>query len=292
MKTERKHELQTNVLADWLGVHVERARPYLKNVLIGLGILVVAGIVFLIVQQQKAQETAAGWRDYFLASFAPTEADRAGKLERVADLHPTDVSGLWAGLNWAEIKLKDGCDRLFSDRELARKDLKEARAKFVEVEAQAPADSDLAKFAIFGLAQTLEAEGDTKAAIDKFSKLAAMAPESAFGKTAKARVEFLVNNSIGDFYDWFSKQTPRVQPPFGNRDLLPPDFGDMLDRPEKSKPDLGRPFGGFGSEIDSETPPASDEPKPEDGSKSEIEPTPNAESSKSSESSNDPPGAP
>ncbi len=30
MRTERRHELHTNVLADWLGIQIDRLRPYAR----------------------------------------------------------------------------------------------------------------------------------------------------------------------------------------------------------------------------------------------------------------------
>ena len=39
MKSERRHELQTNALADWIGEAIERIRPY-QTTLLGVALLV------------------------------------------------------------------------------------------------------------------------------------------------------------------------------------------------------------------------------------------------------------
>ena len=44
MKTERRHELQTNDLADWLGRKIDSARPHAKVI---SGIAIVAATAFV-----------------------------------------------------------------------------------------------------------------------------------------------------------------------------------------------------------------------------------------------------
>ena len=128
---------------------------------------------------------------------------------------------------------------------------------------------------MYGLAQSLEALGETKASVEKYRQIAAAAPTSAFGKAAKAKAEFLANNSMEQFYDWFAKQTPRAPSPFGNRDLLPPDFGDLSDRPDKpARPGLTAPPGFDNSLLEpdagNKNPP--EEPKPEEPKPEEPKP--------------------
>ena len=298
MKTERKHELETNVLADWLGLHIQQYLPHLKNVAIGIGIGAVALVVYLVVNNQRSISAAGSWRDFLLASNERSDTERGAKFERVADLHPNDPSGLWAGLNWADIKLREGCDRLFSDRELARKDLEDARKRFEEIESASHGQRDLHQFAMYGLAQALEALGETKASVEKYRQIASASPTSAFGKAAKAKADFLANNSIEQFYDWFAKQTPRAPSPFGNRDLLPPDFGDLSDRPDKpSRPGLTAPPGFDNSLLEPDAgtknppeEPKPEEPKPEEPQSEAPKPEePKAEPGKSDEPAKDAP---
>jgi hypothetical protein len=248
MKTERKHELQTNVLADWLGQHIEQIRPYGKNIAIGIGLILVAWIAYSFVQYQKSIAAGATWRDYFAATMERNPDQRNKKIDAVATMHADQVPGLWAVLNAAQGKLSAGCARLFTDREIARKELSDAKEGFQEV-AEKAGQPDLRVFALYGLAQTFEAMGELKQASEKFRQVHSTAPETAFGKAAKARADYLASSSVEQFYDWFGKQTPAVLPPFGNRDILPPEFGDLSDRPG-SRTGLDDPFGGFGKGLD------------------------------------------
>lgn len=65
MKTERRHELQTNVLADWLGRQIEAIRPY-TNIIIGVAVvlLVVIG-VYSIWSAWSRSAAAQAWTEYF-----------------------------------------------------------------------------------------------------------------------------------------------------------------------------------------------------------------------------------
>ena len=67
MKTQRRHELQTNQLADTIGMYLQKVRPYQKQILYGLvAILLLAGAVLYLSTQQQAR-AGASWEDYFSA---------------------------------------------------------------------------------------------------------------------------------------------------------------------------------------------------------------------------------
>ena len=65
MKTERRHELQTNELADWIGVHAERVKPYLKTI-IGISVLAIAALFAMAMMRgQRQGQLEAAWTEYF-----------------------------------------------------------------------------------------------------------------------------------------------------------------------------------------------------------------------------------
>ena len=74
MKTKRRHELQTNYVADKLGEYVEQVRPYSK-IIVGVAIaLAVGGIAYLIVANGQAKKAGASWNAYYEA-FDERDAD-------------------------------------------------------------------------------------------------------------------------------------------------------------------------------------------------------------------------
>ncbi len=70
MKTERRHELQTNTLADWLGRQIEALRPHFTTIITGIVVLVVALVGYGIWSSRSQQAAAEAWTNYFSVSFA------------------------------------------------------------------------------------------------------------------------------------------------------------------------------------------------------------------------------
>jgi hypothetical protein len=68
MKSERRHELQTNYLADWLTHKIETIRPYLNMILIAVALVALAAIVGAFVTGEQSTRAAVAWTDYFSAA--------------------------------------------------------------------------------------------------------------------------------------------------------------------------------------------------------------------------------
>ena len=68
MKTERRHELQTNILADWLGHKTEAIRPYFKLILGGIAAVLIVAIVATVASWRSM------WQDGALDSESITRA--------------------------------------------------------------------------------------------------------------------------------------------------------------------------------------------------------------------------
>mgnify|MGYP001116933776 CR=1 FL=1 len=69
MKTERRHELQTNVLADWLGRQIEALRPYAGTIATGVLVLVILLIGYSIWNTWSAGSAAQAWSEFFEVTF-------------------------------------------------------------------------------------------------------------------------------------------------------------------------------------------------------------------------------
>ena len=106
MKTERRHELETNTLAKELARWVEAAKPYSKVV----GGLLVAALVIaalaMFVRRQSASAEAVAWDAYYQA----TEGGRPSldELLDVADTHRGASVEPWARIAWADAQLLVG----------------------------------------------------------------------------------------------------------------------------------------------------------------------------------------
>src|SRR5262245_39969378 len=133
MKAEKRHELEQNELADWLGEQIEAAKPYgptIGIVLIG-GALAILLAVYLLGAGGTA--SARAWSSYFAAL---NDRDPELSLEAFHKEMPNTPASLWALQSVGDMNLARGSMALFSDREEAKKLLDKAEVAFKRVEAE------------------------------------------------------------------------------------------------------------------------------------------------------------
>jgi predicted negative regulator of RcsB-dependent stress response len=203
MKTERRHELQTNVLASSLAHWTEAAQPYGKALVAGLLAIVIALFAWLFIRSQNTARTSEGWNDYFQA--VNNHDDQL--LQDVAEQYGGTMVSEWSQLTLADWQLDGGTNRLLVDRTLARDQLREAIEKYKAVNLQA-SDDTIRERATYGLARAQEAYGELDDARASYNKLATDWPESPFAATAKARAAILESQPTKQFYDWIAKYEP------------------------------------------------------------------------------------
>lgn len=212
MKSEHRHDLQTNDLSKML-VHAE---PFLEKY--GVKTLVTAGIIFVLVivylswSSSQANRAAEGWTR--LAACNST-ADFKAVVE---DFPGTQVSE-WALIHAAESQLQSGIRNSFSDRSAGDRDLKEAKEQFQTLLDSSTTLPEIRERALFGMARTEEStsDGDLKNATDLYKKLIQEYPTSIFRKLAEQRVKPVEGEKVAaldqegtkNFYKWFHTQTPK-----------------------------------------------------------------------------------
>jgi hypothetical protein len=267
MKTKRRHELQTNVLADYLGKHIQQYRPHVRVITIGLiaVLIVVAGYLYYSSQQRSTE--SKGWSDYFRAAG---NSDPKGLLE-VAKLHSGTAAGLWARQTVADFKLAEGAGRMYSDRKESERALREAEDNYRLIEKEGAGSKMLVERARFGLAQVYETFNELAKAQSYYQKVVDSNPNSALAKVAKRRAEQLSDRSVESWYNWFERQKP--VPPRTSKDSKPePKVSDDLDK-VPDKPDLKLPSEDMSPPAEkTESSPAEPTAKPQD------QPPPAAES--------------
>lgn len=214
MKTQRRHELATNVLADWLGEKIEALKPYSAAVSVTTLLVVVVIFASVMLYQRREASTAQAWSDYFAAIENQSPDEATDKLEAVAIDHPRSAAGLWSRLSLADTHLANGVEDLFKDRASARKALDRAIDDYQAVVEQAPRDSLLAERATFGLAEAYESKNELEDARKQYRTLLEGWPNGAFSALAKDRLADLDRKATKDFYDWFAKQSPQTKPKF------------------------------------------------------------------------------
>lgn len=209
MKSERRHELQENELADWLETSIARVTPHLKTIGgLALAIAVCVG-AYAIWKNRAAGDQRAAWDSFYAAANGK---DANEEMLRLADARPTDAAGLWARLYVADASLADGVQNLFSNRTVAKPKLKEAVAAYGLVATNAAGKYDaLVPRALYGQAKAYEALGeksDLDAALKLYKQIQEEYPDSALATDSAARVAALEKPSSKEFYDWFAKAQP------------------------------------------------------------------------------------
>jgi len=233
MKSERRHELERNELAEWLLGAYKRFKPYEKLLLGTLAFALVVLLIYTVSARYSSARSAEGWTEFDEAfSLGAGGANYEGIIESYGD---TDL-GNWAAVIAADAYLGSGCNQLFVNKADAFRDLKRAVEHYMNVleKSQQPL---IRERATFGLARAREAMArdrkDLDRAAEEYEKVFTNWPEGAYAEAARRRYEDLNLKDTTQMYLRFAKYepkpafldepgTPGERPPF-DFDAIPDD---------------------------------------------------------------------
>jgi tetratricopeptide (TPR) repeat protein len=246
MKSKRRHELQTNELANWMGKKIEKVKPYINLIVLGVLVAILLVVAILFFFNRGKQQDAQAWRSYTIEANK-RERDPAA-LTKVAQSDPDSPAHLWALQAAADTQRDKGIDLLYEERSEGLKELDEAVQLYEEVLRRGKDEPFLQRRARYGLAKALESKGDIDAAIKQYTDLETAAGEYAVGKDAKRQIARLEHQK--EFYKSFAEFNPADRDSVGQTTLLPerPDItfpGDFLSLP--NRPDISFPDGSGAS---------------------------------------------
>lgn len=205
MDSQHRHQLQQNDL----GQIALQAKPWLEQhgtkLIVAVTVLVVAVIGASVWVNARSHTRSEAWTK--LAG-----AQTVDEFGKVADEFPASLAGAWSRLRMGEMNLESGIAALFTDRELAVKDLEAARKDFDQVLSSAvDLPDNLRERAMFGQARCVEAlsDGDTTAAVEAYQALLTRFPASIYKTQVEERIKELQSPEAKQFYGWFHKQTPK-----------------------------------------------------------------------------------
>jgi tetratricopeptide (TPR) repeat protein len=223
MKTERRHELQTNSLADHLGKWIVVVKPYASIVGIAVAGVLIVTVAWQYIAAKAAANDGQAWDEFSTASrelaiasqLSATSSDHADDPKMRAaitglELVTTDNEGQPVAY-WTDFMLGNhyqtiGSRMLFYDREKAGESLKKAVTHFKE--ATAAEQEDLKQRAYFGLAQAYECQGDLDNATKTYDDLVKDFPDGPYSDTARSYSERLQKPATRTFYVNYMKQDP------------------------------------------------------------------------------------
>ncbi len=156
MKSARRHELQTNWLADHLGRWLHESQPILTKTLVAIAAVAAIVAAYLWYSTSKQQSQAEAWRSFFLALSGQDTEQIQSSLENVASDYGDSSASLWALVISADVDLGQGMQALFQDKANAINSLGSAAEKYEQVLTELGDGTGqplLRQRALFGLAQ-------------------------------------------------------------------------------------------------------------------------------------------
>jgi len=201
MKSEHRHELQTNEL----GKFTEKMGSFLEvhgnRLMIAICVvsLAASGVIYWV---RSARSTdAAAWRDLSQAMAS----NDAQNLKDVWNSHKGTAAGNWARVREGERWLSLGVQRLFDNLEAGTEDVKKASNAFRTVVDDRKAPPDARERALIGLGRALESLSEPTDAVKAYKSLVSEFPNSIYKADAEQRIAVLEKGKGQEFYAWFSK---------------------------------------------------------------------------------------
>jgi hypothetical protein len=263
MKTQRRHELQTNVLADYLGKQIQEIRPHARTITIAILAVLVVALGYMYFSGQRQAKAGVAWSDYFKA----VGNRDANSLEEVSKLHAGTAAALWAHQAVGDLKLAEGAGRMYTDRKESARVLREAEEHYRAIEKATSAPPLLTERAYFGLAQVYETDNDLAKAKNYYEKVARAGRDSALAKAAKRRGEQLSDKDVESWCNWFEHQEPvarRTSKDGQEGPKVPEDLDHVPGKPDLPSEEPGQePAKPAAGKTAPPSPPATPKPAPE-----------------------------
>jgi hypothetical protein len=229
MKSERRHELQHNVLADWLAKAAEAVQPYQNMILAAVIVVVVAVLGYTWWSRASLAQTTQAWDELNTA----IEMGNPEKLTKVIEGYPNSNVAMVATLLLADYHLGAGCNQLFVNKAMAQQELTKATEMYIAVRERGAKQPSLRERATYGLARAKEAKGDLAPAAQLYAEVVSDWPGGAFAGAAKQRLDDLNRPATRKLYDQFAHFDPK--PAFTGEPGQKPSF-DLNSLPSDAPP--------------------------------------------------------
>ena len=216
MKSERRHDLQTNVLADWLGGKVAKIQANASWVGGGF-LLILIVVVFLFVRQNRLASVASeGWTRFqqarsgglvAISQQQPLALNNAVRdLEDIAREYASDPIAAYAHLTLGDLLLQNGRTQ-YSLNKTAARDAFQAAARYYQMVVESTKSPDIKNRALFCQGKSLEWQLKLSQAKEIYQKVS-----GPYGPEAEARIRNLDHKGTEAFYKQFAEWKPKPKP--------------------------------------------------------------------------------
>jgi len=205
MKSQRRHELEHNVLADWLGKKFKEIQPYVNLILGGVLAVLIVFLGYTWWSRQAAGQTAEAWNEFYKALSEGKPSD----FDAVSEKYPGTTVDHFATVIAADERLASGCHQLFVNKASANQELRRAVDGYLAVlESPQPM---LRQRATYGLARAYESLGELEKAVEYYEQVTKNWPQGAYTAFAERQLADLQKPSTKKWYDQFAKFDPAPQ---------------------------------------------------------------------------------
>ncbi|EMI21715.1 hypothetical protein RMSM_01355 [Rhodopirellula maiorica SM1] len=233
MKSERRHELQENILANYLARINQSIEPYSRPIGIAVALLLVGGIGYAIYSSKVSEDRSQATFELLMQQTGSQDPEG---LASVSVKYPNTPAAAWAHLYQGSALLAQGTRSLYVNRMDAEDELNGASKAFRNAISEGKNDLLLSR-ANFGIARSEEALGNLDKAIAAYKECARIGESEEMVEACEERIAALSKESTKDFLAWFKDQDfspsdPSAPPSLPSGAMLP-------EMPDLDLPDLG-----------------------------------------------------
>jgi len=198
MKTERRHDLETNDLAVRLKALIEQLRPYATLLLGGAVIFVGLFALASAWRSFNASQEQAAWDAYALAALS--NDPELMELRRLAEDEQYLGTAMqeWAYLTWSDRQVQLASQSYFVDRDSTQDRLRQVLGIYGEL-ADSASDAQIRNRARFGLGQVYEMQNKLDEARREYGLV-----RGDLQPLAQERIEELSEEKAEDVYSWLA----------------------------------------------------------------------------------------
>jgi tetratricopeptide (TPR) repeat protein len=206
MKSERRHELEHNALADWMTGFVTSVKPYANLILVVILVFALGLLAYTMWTRSARAEAAEAW-EQMLASIS---GGKARDLELTAEAHPNSQVGFLARTLAGDLRLAEGSNLVFESKSQANQELEKAIDDYLAVIEKCNIPEILAR-ARYGLGRAYEGLGDLEKAREAYKGVFQNQPDGVFADLARDRFEDLGRPGTKEFYGRLAIYKPKPE---------------------------------------------------------------------------------